>query len=258
MPRTSTAATAQLRRLANFVDLVTTGVSCDTPTRDRRERGRTDRRRRAPAPRRVARVPARRFRRARGVDRAARRARRPPMRPGRRRRIRSLARDKQLVTLTTTSVIDDARRARAADLAVQLRDAGRRLRGRAAARRVVRPVLSRRAAPRRAESRRRHPVEARLARICSRAVALELAVAPYGGSFGPEHRYGGLGALPPLFVGLAFHAIPYTSVTIGGAIPRAAQLDDPRGAAAHDVRAVRRVHAPAERSRPPSDQAVTR
>jgi hypothetical protein len=50
-----------------------------------------------------------------------------------------------------------------------------------------------------------------------RAFALELGVAPYGGSFGPEHRYGGLGALPPIFVGLAFHALPYTSVTFGGA-----------------------------------------
>jgi hypothetical protein len=50
-----------------------------------------------------------------------------------------------------------------------------------------------------------------------RAVALEIGVAPYGGSFGPEHRYGGLGALPPVFVGVAFHAIPYTSVTVGGA-----------------------------------------
>jgi hypothetical protein len=43
-----------------------------------------------------------------------------------------------------------------------------------------------------------------------RAVALELGVAPYSGSFGPEHRYGGLGALPPVFVGVAFHAIPYS------------------------------------------------
>lgn len=51
-----------------------------------------------------------------------------------------------------------------------------------------------------------------------RALALELAVAPYGGSFGPDHRYSGPGSLPPLFFGLAVHVVPYTSVTFGGSL----------------------------------------
>lgn len=50
-----------------------------------------------------------------------------------------------------------------------------------------------------------------------RALAIELGLAPYTGTFGPERRYGGPGGLPPLFVGLAVHVIPYTSVTFGGA-----------------------------------------
>ena len=51
-----------------------------------------------------------------------------------------------------------------------------------------------------------------------RAVALELGVAPYGGSFGPEQRYSGFGGVPPVFLGLAIHVVPYTSFTFGGTI----------------------------------------
>ena len=51
-----------------------------------------------------------------------------------------------------------------------------------------------------------------------RAVALELAVAPYGGSFGPADRFSGPGSLPPILLGLAVHVIPYTSVTFGGMV----------------------------------------
>lgn len=50
-----------------------------------------------------------------------------------------------------------------------------------------------------------------------RAVALEVAVAPYS-SFGPDRRYAGIGGVPPIFVGLAAHVVPYTSLTIGGTI----------------------------------------
>ncbi|HTR56010.1 MAG TPA: hypothetical protein VMJ10_35280 [Kofleriaceae bacterium] len=53
-------------------------------------------------------------------------------------------------------------------------------------------------------------------RDLSRAVALELGVAPYGGSFGPNNRYSGPGSLPPLFAGIAVHVVPYTSLTFGG------------------------------------------
>jgi hypothetical protein len=51
-----------------------------------------------------------------------------------------------------------------------------------------------------------------------RAFALELAVAPTTSSFGPDHRYTGLGGLPPIFLGLAVHVLPYTSITFGGTI----------------------------------------
>ncbi len=51
-----------------------------------------------------------------------------------------------------------------------------------------------------------------------RAIALELGVAPYRTSFGPDMRYDGPGSLPPLFVGAAVHVLPYTSVTFGGSI----------------------------------------
>jgi len=51
-----------------------------------------------------------------------------------------------------------------------------------------------------------------------RALALEIGVAPYGGTFGPQRRYGGPAGLPPILIGLAVHLIPYTSLTIGGTI----------------------------------------
>jgi hypothetical protein len=51
-----------------------------------------------------------------------------------------------------------------------------------------------------------------------RALALEIGFAPYSTSFGPDMRYDGPGELPPLFIGAALHVLPYTSVTLGGAI----------------------------------------
>jgi hypothetical protein len=51
-----------------------------------------------------------------------------------------------------------------------------------------------------------------------RALALEIGVAPYGGTFGPQRRYSGPAGLPPIFLGLAVHLIPYTSLTVGGTI----------------------------------------
>jgi hypothetical protein len=51
-----------------------------------------------------------------------------------------------------------------------------------------------------------------------RAIALEVGVAPYGSSFGPDDRYDGPGGLPPIFVGAAFHVLPYTSLTFGGTV----------------------------------------
>jgi hypothetical protein len=51
-----------------------------------------------------------------------------------------------------------------------------------------------------------------------RALALELGIAPYQSNVGPDMRYGGPGSLPPLFVGAALHILPYTSVTFGAAI----------------------------------------
>jgi hypothetical protein len=51
-----------------------------------------------------------------------------------------------------------------------------------------------------------------------RAIGIEIGIAPYRGSFGPQARYSGPGGLPPIFFGLAVHLIPYTSLTLGGAI----------------------------------------
>lgn len=48
-----------------------------------------------------------------------------------------------------------------------------------------------------------------------RAVALEFGFAPNAGSFGPDGRYDGPWGLPPLFGGLAFHPIAYTSISGG-------------------------------------------
>lgn len=50
-----------------------------------------------------------------------------------------------------------------------------------------------------------------------RALALELGIAPYQSSVGPDMRYGGPGSLPPLFLGAAVHILPYTSLTFGAA-----------------------------------------
>jgi hypothetical protein len=51
-----------------------------------------------------------------------------------------------------------------------------------------------------------------------RAVALEVGLTPSTSSFGPDHRYEGIAGLPPIFVGLAVHVLPYTSLTVGGTI----------------------------------------
>lgn len=51
-----------------------------------------------------------------------------------------------------------------------------------------------------------------------RAIGLELGVAPYRSTFGPDMKFGGPGSLPPLFVGAAVHVLPYTSLTFGGSI----------------------------------------
>jgi hypothetical protein len=48
-----------------------------------------------------------------------------------------------------------------------------------------------------------------------RAFAFEAGIAPQTGSFGPDGRYTAADGIPPLFLGLALHPIPYTSVTIG-------------------------------------------
>jgi hypothetical protein len=48
-----------------------------------------------------------------------------------------------------------------------------------------------------------------------RAFALEAGIAPVSGSFGPDGRYTGLGSVPPIFLGVAVHVVPYTSVTVG-------------------------------------------
>ncbi|HTJ46274.1 MAG TPA: hypothetical protein VL463_29415 [Kofleriaceae bacterium] len=48
-----------------------------------------------------------------------------------------------------------------------------------------------------------------------RMFALELGFAPNVSSFGPDGRYSGILGLPPPFVGLAVHPLPYTSLTAG-------------------------------------------
>ena len=53
------------------------------------------------------------------------------------------------------------------------------------------------------------------ARDLRRAVALELGVAPTGKAFGPDARFSGPGGLPPIFLGLAVHIVPYTSLSVG-------------------------------------------
>ncbi len=51
-----------------------------------------------------------------------------------------------------------------------------------------------------------------------RAVALELGVAPTGDSFGPANRFSGANGLPPIFLGVAVHLLPYTAIAIGGTL----------------------------------------
>ncbi|MGE5185769.1 MAG: hypothetical protein ACM31C_27090 [Acidobacteriota bacterium] len=51
-----------------------------------------------------------------------------------------------------------------------------------------------------------------------RSVGIELGLAPTTSSFGPDRRYDGPAGLPPIFLGLAVHVVPYTSITFGGTI----------------------------------------
>jgi hypothetical protein len=51
-----------------------------------------------------------------------------------------------------------------------------------------------------------------------RAFALELGMSTTGGSLGPDGRFSGWKGLPPIFVGLALHAVPYTSFSVGGTL----------------------------------------
>lgn len=51
-----------------------------------------------------------------------------------------------------------------------------------------------------------------------RFVALEIGFAPKTESFGPDDRYDGWSFLPPLFIGVALHPLPYASVTLGAAL----------------------------------------
>jgi hypothetical protein len=48
-----------------------------------------------------------------------------------------------------------------------------------------------------------------------RFVGLELAASLHTGNFGPDDRYTGIDSIPPVFIGAAFHPIPYTSLSIG-------------------------------------------
>jgi hypothetical protein len=52
----------------------------------------------------------------------------------------------------------------------------------------------------------------------ARAFALELRMATGNGPWGPDNRFSGWHGLPPLAGGVAFHLIPYTSLTVGGAV----------------------------------------
>lgn len=209
------AATAQLRRLANFVDLVTTGVSCNTKGFASTEAEQTtDAVRRHLGEWLVC----------QHVDSGALEALTEQLdelataqAAWKGARDKLLAHDKQLVTLTTTNVLDtraerEARTWVFSYVTPMLGYAG-----------VLRPDESFglfyfgvqiHLAPNPVDD----PQWKHGTRDLPRALALELGVAPYSGSFGPEHRYGGVGALPPIFIGLAFHAIPYTSLTFGGSL----------------------------------------
>lgn len=209
------AATAQLRRLANFVDIVTTGVSCNTKGFSPSEAEQTN-----DAVRRhlgewlvcqhvdsgALEALTEQLDELAGADAGWKTA-----------RDKLVAHDKQLVTLTTTSVLDtraerEPRTWLFSYVTPMVGYAG-----------IIRPDESFglfyfgaqiHLAPNPVDDPQwRHGT-----RDLARALALELGVAPYTGSFGPEHRYGGIGALPPIFIGLAFHAIPYTSLTFGGSL----------------------------------------
>ncbi|MBV8756064.1 MAG: hypothetical protein JO257_02240 [Deltaproteobacteria bacterium] len=201
------SANEHLRRLANFVDNVTTGASCTGSPQEgdvvRKLLGQWLVCQHVDAGALEALVEQ--LDELQGADAAWKAA-----------KDKVLARDKALVTLTTTSVID-ARAERAPR--TWLFSYVTPVAGYAG---ILRPDESFGLFYLGAEIHLApNPVDEiqwkRGSQDLLRAIALELAIAPYGGSFGPEHRYGGLGALPPVFVGVAFHAIPYTSVTVGGA-----------------------------------------
>ena len=201
------SADEHLRRLANFVDIVTTGASCTGSPQEgdavRRQLGQWLVCQHVDAGALESLVEQ--LDELQGADAAWKTA-----------KDKVFARDKQLVTLTTTSVAD-ARAERAPR--TWLFSYVTPVAGYAG---ILRPDESFGLFYLGAEIHLApNPVDEiqwkRGSQDLLRAVALELGIAPYGGSFGPEHRYGGLGALPPVFVGVAFHAIPYTSVTVGGA-----------------------------------------
>ena len=201
------SADEHLRRLANFVDIVTTGASCTGSPQEgdavRRQLGQWLVCQHVDAGALESLVEQ--LDELQGADAAWKAA-----------KDKVFARDKQLVTLTTTSVAD-ARAERAPR--TWLFSYVTPVAGYAG---ILRPDESFGLFYLGAEIHLApNPVDEiqwkRGSQDLLRAVALELGIAPYGGSFGPEHRYGGLGALPPVFVGVAFHAIPYTSVTVGGA-----------------------------------------
>jgi hypothetical protein len=203
------AATAQLRRLANFVDIVTTGVACNA---------------KQPTDGDVVRHALGEWLVCQHVDSSALEALTEQLDElggasagWKLAHDKLIAHDKQLVTLTTTTVLDtraerEPRTWLFSYVTPMVGYAG-----------ILRPDESFglfylgvqiHLAPNPVDD----PQWRHGARDLPRALALELGVAPYSGSFGPEHRYGGIGALPPLFIGLAFHAIPYTSLTFGGSL----------------------------------------
>lgn len=51
-----------------------------------------------------------------------------------------------------------------------------------------------------------------------RSAAIEFGFAPKADTFGPDGRFDGWSFLPPLFVGVSLHPLPYASVTFGAAI----------------------------------------
>jgi hypothetical protein len=98
-----------------------------------------------------------------------------------------------------------------------------------------------------------------------RSVALELGIAPRGSSFGPDHRYDGVAGLPPIFLGLAVHVLPYTSVTLGGTIldRRASSLtgEQPHAVFSPYIGLTLQLNVPdllREASHPSSDTSATR